>query len=280
MAWPSALRGSTPDSRRPGLSGSIELITSVSLNNGDRTRRKRTKSKPTSTTKPAKSSANCSISIGAWISIGVKASSRSARKSTAPFARKTHHSNDIGCRRVVSASGTPPFNGARPERASSEGRVAGGIEVMGSTPPSLSLTLKPNAPSPSCRKRRRDGVRVWCGRSDRIGKASLKRLALPMGTCTHSAEHRDGRARADCTIRPIGVRRRPCEASVAWQSDDISSWARAQRTAVARRRPEAGRPPDREALSRDRREMRLAALRRQMRVSVLGARRASTYQYP
>ena len=61
-AAPSALRGSTPDSRRPGLSGSIELITSVSLNRGDRTRRSRTRFKASiSTTRPASSSASWSI---------------------------------------------------------------------------------------------------------------------------------------------------------------------------------------------------------------------------
>jgi hypothetical protein len=52
--------------------------------------------------------------------------------------------------------------------------------------------LKPNAPSPSRRKRRREGVRTWCGLMDRIAQASLKRLALPMGTTTHSPAPRDG----------------------------------------------------------------------------------------
>jgi len=61
------------------------------------------------------------------------------------------------------------------ERASSDGRVAGGVEVMGSTPSSLSLTLNPNAPSPSCLKRRRDGVRVWRGRTDRMGTSFADR---------------------------------------------------------------------------------------------------------
>jgi hypothetical protein len=185
MAWPSALRGFTPDSRRPGRSGSTELIASVSLNSGARTLRRRTRSKPTSTTKPAKSSANCSIWMGASISIGLNVSRRSATRSTIPFARKTHHSNEIGCRRVVSAVGTSPSNGEGVGRASSDERVAGGVEVIGSTPSSLSLTLKPKAPSPSCRKRHRDDVRVWRCRTDRTWTASLRRPGLAMGTTTH-----------------------------------------------------------------------------------------------
>jgi hypothetical protein len=39
---------------------------------------------------------------------------------------------------------------------------------MGSTLSRLSLTLELNAPSPRCRKRRRDGVRVWRRRTDRM----------------------------------------------------------------------------------------------------------------
>jgi hypothetical protein len=110
--------------------------------------------------------------IGASISIGLKVSRRSATTSTAPFARKTHHSNDIGCARLVSVSGASLSPGADVERASSDGRAAGGVEVMGSTLSSLSLTVELNAPSPSCRKRRRDGVRVWRGRTNRM-RASL-----------------------------------------------------------------------------------------------------------
>jgi hypothetical protein len=87
------LRGSTPESRRPGRSGSTDDITWVSSMSGERTRRSSTMFRSRSTTKPANSSANWPVSIGAWIVIGVNANSRSATPSTSAFVRKTNHSS-------------------------------------------------------------------------------------------------------------------------------------------------------------------------------------------
>jgi hypothetical protein len=59
------------------------------------------------------------------------------------------------------------------ERASSDGCAAVGVEGMGSALSSLALTVELNAPPPNCRKRRRDGARVWRGGTGRMRLVSL-----------------------------------------------------------------------------------------------------------